>query len=176
MSLHFCAHAKEVNTSGRHHRNILFFIALMIPALLIAVFSDRQASAASCTSVVQQLNQRLAPKIDEGELTAMLQSLNGSANRKLPAKFVTKSLAKKKGWRPGRDLWSYNQLKGMSIGGDFFSNRERQLPDHGKTWHEADLDYKGGHRGVKRLLYSNDGLRMVTVDHYNTFTEVPRCQ
>jgi ribonuclease T1 len=176
MSLHFCAHAKELNTSRRHHPNILFFIALMIPALLIAVFSDRQASAASCTSVVHQLNQRLAPKIDEGELAAMLQSLNGSANRKLPPKFVTKSLAKKKGWRPGRDLWSYNQLKGMSIGGDFFNNREKQLPARGKTWHEADLDYKGGHRGVKRLLYSNDGLRMVTVDHYNTFTEVPRCQ
>jgi hypothetical protein len=26
------------------------------------------------------------------------------------------------------------------------------------------------------LLFSNDGIRMVTVDHYKTFREVPSCR
>ncbi len=106
----------------------------------------------------------------------MLQNLNGSNNAKFPPKFVTKGQAKKMGWRPGKNLWAYKKLKGKSIGGDTFTNREGQLPNGGKTWHGADLDYKGGHRGAKRLLFSNDGMRMVTVDHYSTFTEVPPCQ
>jgi guanyl-specific ribonuclease Sa len=74
------------------------------------------------------------------------------------------------------DLWKVKNLKGKSIGGDRFGNRERQLPDGGRKWREADLDYKGGQRGAKRLLYSDDGLRMVTVDHYATFREVPACR
>ena len=36
----------------------------------------------------------------------------------------------------------------------------------------ADLDYYGGKRGTKRLLYSNDGLLFVSYDHYHTFVEV----
>ena len=50
----------------------------------------------------------------------------------------------------------------------------RQLP-YGQ-WREADLDYKGGHRGAKRLIFSREGRRFVTVDHYRTFTEIPACQ
>ena len=49
-------------------------------------------------------------------------------------------------------------------------------PGGGRSWREADLDYKGGRRGAKRLVFSNDGRRMVTVDHYDTFTEVPACR
>ena len=65
-------------------------------------------------------------------------------------------------------------LRGSSIGGDRFRNLEGRLPD--KKWREADLDYKGGHRGAKRLVFSWDGERFVTVDHYNTFVEVPACR
>lgn len=161
---------------SRHHRKLPFLAALLIMALPTAGFNDRTAFADSCADVVHQLNQQLRPTIDEGELTAMLQSLNGSNNAKLPPKFVTKGQAKKMGWRPGKNLWSYTKLKGKSIGGDTFANRERLLPAGGRSWHEADLDYKGGHRGAKRLIYSNDGMRMVTVDHYRTFTEVRPCQ
>ncbi|SNB46275.1 ribonuclease domain-containing protein [Geobacter sp. DSM 9736] len=133
-------------------------------------------SAETCEQVVQQLNRKIAPKIDEQELVAALRTLNESGNKKLPLKFVTKGKAKKMGWRPGKDLWSNAQLEGKSIGGDAFRNREGRLPDGGRRWREADLDYKGGRRGPKRLVFSNDGLRMVTVDHYNTFTEVPACR
>ena len=68
------------------------------------------------------------------------------------------------------------KLKGKSIGGDAFGNREGRLPNGKRIWHEADLDYAGGRRGPKRIVYSNDGLRRITVDHYATFKEVPPCR
>ena len=150
--------------------------ALLIMAVLAGVFLPPGARAETCESVVHALNQRLHPGIDEEELVSVLRSLNASSNRKLPPKFVTKGQAKKRGWRPGRDLWKVPDLRGKSNGGDRFYNREGKLPDGGRSWREADLDYKGGKRGGKRLVYSDDGWRMVTVDHYQTFTEVPACR
>lgn len=153
----------------------------LLPALLVMTvlwgFSCQQgAPEQSCQSVVHALNQRLHPGIDEKELVSVLRSLAASSNRKLPPKFLTKRQARKRGWRPGRDLWKVPDLRGKSIGGDRFQNREGKLPDGGRRWREADLDYKGGRRGAKRLVYSDDGRRMVTVDHYDTFTEVPACR
>ena len=132
------------------------------------------AHAANCREAVHALNQRLQPKIDEAELANMLDVLNGSRNAQLPGKFVTKRQAQQTGWRPGRDLWNVPALRFKSIGGDHFGNREGRLPRG--DWREADLDYRGGHRGAKRLLFSRDGLRRVTVDHYQTFIEVPPCR
>jgi len=143
---------------------------------LLGVGAASALAAQSCEEVVRQLNRNLPHKIDEKELVTVLRSLNDSGSARLPDQFVTKRQAKKLGWQPGKDLWAYENLRGKSIGGDVFRNREGQLPDGGKSWHEADLDYKGGHRGGKRILFSNDGLREVTVDHYRTFTEVPACQ
>ena len=60
------------------------------------------------------------------------------------------------------------------MGGDYFRNLESRLPNN--KWREADLDYKGGHRGVKRLIFSSNGVWFVTVDHYKTYTEVPACR
>lgn len=104
----------------------------------------------------------------------MLRALNQTS--RLPPAFLTKKQARKQGWRPGMDLWEVKSLRGMSIGGDLFRNREGKLADGNRSWREADLDYKGGHRGAKRIVFSDDGKRMVTVDHYKTFREVPACQ
>jgi hypothetical protein len=122
------------------------------------------------------LNGRLAPKIDATELVDILRTLNQSKNRELPAKFVTKKEASRAGWKPGTSLWSVSGLRGKSIGGDRFGNYERKLPNGKYGWREADLDYRGDRRGPKRIVFSRDGLRMITVDHYQTFTEVPECQ
>lgn len=146
----------------------------------VATFSVLLAAAAlpvaasGCGDVVRALNQRLQTKIDEAELADVLKALERSRNARLPDKFVAKREAQQSGWRPGRDLWSVPALKGRSIGGDRFGNRERRLP--AGSWREADLDYRGGHRGAKRLLFSADGLRWVTVDHYQTFVEIPECR
>ncbi len=160
----------------RCHRRLSTCLVLSLLTVLALAIMPGLLYAATCATAVHAVNQSLQPKIAEPELVAVLQSLNASHHTKLPPKFVTKKQAQKMGWRPGQNLWAVKKLKGKSIGGDLFTNREGQLPNGGRTWHEADLTYKGGHRGAKRLVYSNDGLHWVTVDHYQTFTEVPPCQ
>jgi ribonuclease T1 len=92
---------------------------------------------------------------------------------KLPTRYLTKAEASRAGWRPGDDLCRV--APGKAMGGDRFGNRERRLPaSDGRTWYEADLDFACGKRGAKRLVWSNDGLIFVTVDHYQTFKAVPR--
>lgn len=146
----------------------------VILILLAGFFLQSPLSAESCEKVVQALNGRLSPGIDEQELVEVLRSLNHTNNNKLPPKFVTKQEARRLGWKPGKALWSVDPLKGSSIGGDQFKNLEGRLPN--KKWREADLDYKGRHRGGKRLVFARDGERQVTVDHYRTFVEVPPCR
>ena len=153
----------------------LFLLIILLPG--ISLTADTQLSKSnSCQAVVSELNQSLSPKIDEEELVSVLRTLNKTRNKRLPEKFITKKQAQKMGWKPGRDLWNSEDLAGKSLGGDIFSNREGRLPDGRRVWREADLGYKGGHRGPKRLIYSDDGLRNVTVDHYNTFKAVPPCE
>ena len=88
---------------------------------------------------------------------------------KLPGNFVSKTEAKKMGWVASKG----NLLKvcdGCSIGGDKFTNREGNLPKKdGRQYYECDIDYIGGSRNAKRIVYSNDGLVYYTDDHYNTF-------
>jgi ribonuclease T1 len=151
---------------------------LTLTAFLIAVsclvIISTSASSETCESVVHALSQRLSSRINEHELAHILKTLNSTGQKRLPSKFVTKKQAKAAGWKPGKNLWSVVALKGKSIGGDAFDNREGRLPE--KRWREADLDYHGGRRGSKRLVFSDDGTRMVTVDHYQTFTEAPACR
>nr|WP_315002628.1 ribonuclease domain-containing protein [uncultured Campylobacter sp.] len=85
----------------------------------------------------------------------------------LPRNFITKKQAGELGWQGG-DLWQY--ARGKSIGGDRFGNFERRLPDKkGRIWRECDIEYRGGPRGAKRLIFSNDGLIFYTADHYESF-------
>lgn len=88
----------------------------------------------------------------------------------LPENFITKKQARELGYGGG-DLWRY--ARGKSIGGDRFGNFERKLPGKkGRIWRECDVDYAGGARGAKRLVFSNDGLIFYTADHYESFERV----
>ena len=89
----------------------------------------------------------------------------------LPPRYVTKHMARSRGWRGGGlcEVWA-----GRVIGGDVFHNFARGLPvAPGRIYREADLDATCNNRGAKRLIFSSDGLIVVTVDHYNSFTPVP---
>lgn len=92
---------------------------------------------------------------------------------RLPRCYLTKREARRRGWRPGGNLWRV--AIGRSIGGNRFGNRERRLP-HG-NYVEADLDFRGGRRGAKRLVFdrSTQGRWRiwVTVNHYRSFRRVP---
>ncbi len=146
----------------------------LLPLACVLLASGPALALPSCFDVASQLNLKLNPKLDSRELAEALTSLAQSQFRQLPPKYINKRNAEAAGWSPGKDLWSIPALQGKSIGGDRFGNRERALPNG--QWREADLHYRGGKRGAKRLLFSSDGQRYVTVDHYRTFTEVAACR
>ena len=91
---------------------------------------------------------------------------------KLPLNYITKAKAQEMGWDPEKGNLS-DVLPGMSIGGSAFGNYEGNLPRAtGRRYFECDIDYEGGYRGAKRLIYSNDGLVFYTEVHYKTFEQL----
>lgn len=91
---------------------------------------------------------------------------------KLPLNYITKAKAQEMGWDLEKGNLS-DVLPGMSIGGSAFGNYEGNLPRAtGRRYFECDIDYEGGYRGAKRLIYSNDGLVFYTEDHYKTFEQL----
>ena len=89
--------------------------------------------------------------------------------KRLPSNFITKNEAKELGWDKSENYVS-DVAEGKSIGGDRFGNFEKQLPfKKGRVYRECDIDYTGGKRGAKRIIFSNDGLIYYTKDHYKTF-------
>ena len=64
-------------------------------------------------------------------------------------------------------------LPGKMITKGVYKNRNGHLPTApGRIWYEADINYKGGFRGMTRVVYSNDGLIFVTYNHYFTFEAI----
>lgn len=90
----------------------------------------------------------------------------------LPSNFITKKEAEALGW----DSRAGNLGKvapGKSIGGSRFGNYEGSLPEkNGRKYFECDIDFDGGYRGAKRIVYSSDGLVFYTDDHYKTFEQL----
>lgn len=90
----------------------------------------------------------------------------------LPENYITKQEAEQLGWNSKEgNLWEV--APGKSIGGNRFGNYEGLLPNKkGRKYFECDIDFEGGYRGAKRLIYSSDGLIYYTEDHYNTFEQL----
>lgn len=88
---------------------------------------------------------------------------------KLPSNYITKKDAEALGWDASKgNLWKVTDH--MSIGGDRFGNYEKKLPTKkDRQYYECDIDYSGGSRNAKRIVYSNDGLIYYTEDHYESF-------
>lgn len=88
---------------------------------------------------------------------------------KLPKNYIKKKEAMELGWESSKgNLWDVTDE--MSIGGDWFGNREKKLPvKKGRSYYECDINYEGGYRGAERLVYSDDGLIYYTGDHYDSF-------
>ena len=88
---------------------------------------------------------------------------------RLPSNYISKKEAERLGW-DSREGNLDEVAPGKSIGGGRFGNREGLLPEKkGRTYYECDIDYDGGYRGGKRIVYSNDGLIYYTEAHYNSF-------
>jgi guanyl-specific ribonuclease Sa len=128
------------------------------------VESETQESAEIITSSGVTEGQSYSTK---DEVAAYLRQFNA-----LPPNYLTKDEAEALGWDNSQgNLWEVTD--GMSIGGDFFGNREGLLPKKsGRTYYEADINYNGSYRGAERIVYSNDGLIFFTDDHYESFEQL----
>ena len=93
----------------------------------------------------------------------------------LPPNFITKDEAEDLGWVSNKgNLWDVTDE--MSIGGDYFGNREGILPE-GEDYRECDVNYEGGFRGGERLVYSIDDYDIYyTADHYESFIQLYDCE
>ncbi|MFC4162188.1 ribonuclease domain-containing protein [Epilithonimonas zeae] len=89
------------------------------------------------------------------------------SNHNLPDYYITKSEAKSQGWNPSKGNLC-DVLPGKAIGGDKFSNREKQLPK-GEQYYEADVNYNCGNRNADRIVFTKSGNVWLTKNHYKSF-------
>ncbi|ASY30285.1 ribonuclease [Taylorella equigenitalis] len=167
----------------RNTRKKSYFYFTLIVMSLITIwpfikFGKTSADVAiqnidSCEVVIPEwIKANLKNNLDSNQVIEIVRNLDEEGT--LPNYYVTKREARALGWTPGRAFNEIENLKGKSIGGDHFGDFEKRLP-RGR-WKEADLEYKGEKRNAKRILFNNNGRKFVTIDHYETFVEVPKCK
>ncbi|SDQ71300.1 ribonuclease [Chryseobacterium soldanellicola] len=88
-------------------------------------------------------------------------------NHQLPDFYITKSEARKSGWNPSKGNLC-DVLPGKAIGGDYFSNREGNLPK-GEKYFEADVNYNCGNRNADRIVFTKNGNVYLSKNHYKSF-------
>jgi len=161
-------------------RRVAPWLAAILAALLLAA-PARADGPMVCGAAIGVTPERRAPleafarEIGLQQIDAFIGTITAIRRTgQLPACYLTRRNAERLGWRPGQDLW--HAAPGTAIGGDRFRNREGRLPA-GARYIEADLDYAGGARGPRRLVFTEAprGERhlWVTVDHYASFHMVP---
>lgn len=160
--------------------SILLVLALLVSMVGCAILED--TSVGSNSSILNELNDPV--ELTTQDTTTSEEDVpdpDGSYTSKedvalyihlygcLPSNFITKSEARKLGWKSG-SVEKY--APGKCIGGDRFGNYEGLLPKAaGRTYYECDIDTLGGKsRGAKRIVFSSDGLVYYTSDHYASFT------
>lgn len=90
----------------------------------------------------------------------------------LPSNYITKKEAQELGWVSSKGNLD-EVAPGKSIGGNRFGNYDKMLPvEEDRTYYECDIDFDGGFRNEKRIIYSDDGLIFYTGDHYETFEQL----
>ena len=128
-----------------------FYLALCL-MLLIA-----------CTSVAQKGEETSW----NNDLETVVQAIKSEG--KCPDNYLLVKEAQNLGWI-ARDGNLHEVAPYHSIGNDRFYNREGHLPNkQGRRYYECDIDYTGGYRNAKRVVYSDDGWIFYTEDHYDSF-------
>ncbi|KIA88232.1 ribonuclease domain-containing protein [Kaistella jeonii] len=162
----------------------LFFIIGLLTAFLVMYFFqnyqlEKKNDATSNTEVTSNNKDGNGNSADVNaspskntesidELTNEKKVINYvKATRRLPDYYVTKSEAKKSGWVPSKGNLC-DVLPGKAIGGDRFSNREKNLPGN-EQYYEADVNYNCGNRNADRIVFTVNGDIFLTKDHYKSF-------
>ena len=158
----------------------LFFIIGLLTAFLVMYFLnnynvEKKSETTSNTEIISKDASRNSSEITETSFSGNIDELTAEnkvidyvkANRQLPAYYVTKSEARKSGWVPSKGNLC-DVLPGRAIGGDKFSNREKQLP-HNEQYFEADVNYNCGNRNADRIVFTKNGDVYLTKNHYKSF-------
>src|SRR5690348_2552841 len=157
----------------------LFSVVSFVTAFLLALAPMPGAAAEICGDDLHLSSPQdaalltFAHRLDLADPEAFREvAIYVHAHGALPSCYLTKRAAENDGWRPGDDLWSV--AAGDAIGGDRYTDREHRLPAQWRgRYIEADLDYAGGHRGARRLIFvrgmSESWLIFVSLDHYRHF-------
>lgn len=158
------------------------WLSVFVIGLLVVVFGGQQLDwqelftdePSQQIEQTEQTEQTQTKAIIKGERYSSPEEVAAYLNQynELPPNYLTKREAAEKGWdNEEGNLWEVTEQ--MSIGGDRFGNYEGILPEkEDRVYYEADVNYKGGHRGPERLVYSNDDLIFYTDDHYETFEQL----
>lgn len=142
-----------------------------------------ETATANDAKAAQHADETTEPDADEPAQAAAIDEVGSYTSKddvalylhtygRLPSNFIKKSEARALGWDAQKGNLQ-DVAPGMSIGGDSFGNREGLLPAaSGRKYYECDIDYAGGTRGAKRIVYSDDGLIFYTEDHYASYEQL----
>ena len=162
----------------RRAPHLLLLVLLLTSLLFTACAKQGPSSGASfsgsaTTASSESTDDDAAPIAEDGAYTSKDDvALYIHTYGKLPSNFLTKKDAQSRGWESSKGNLQ-TVAPGMSIGGDRFGNREGMLPDKkGRQYYECDIDYDGGRRNAKRIVFSDDGLIFYTDDHYASFEQL----
>lgn len=143
--------------------------------------NKKTSSEASAASAATAAGTDLSGKTGETDVTVEEDGAYTSKEEvalyihtygELPGNYITKREAEDLGWSSSAGNLDI-VAPGKSIGGNRFGNYEGKLPEKkGRQYYECDIDYDGGRRNAKRIIFSNDGLIFYTEDHYNTFEQL----
>ncbi len=150
---------------------LIFIIGLLSAFLLMYLFTTWTADNSHEKTVspdVTAYEQPPVPASVEQLTRAEIVIRYVKEHHRIPHYYLTKKEARAKGWIAGKKNLC-DVLPGRAIGGDVFKNRERKLP-LAAVYYEADVNYRCGHRGTDRIIFTDAGKVWLTTDHYKTFT------
>ncbi|TXH53289.1 MAG: ribonuclease [Bacteroidia bacterium] len=143
---------------------VAWFVVSKISSAVKKVTIDNAAQTRAQAQTSSKYSQEIDDLTKEEVVVAYIKEHN-----ELPEYYITKREAMRLGWQASKGNLC-DVAKNKAIGGDIFTNREKQLPtDKKRKWYEAYLNYHGGIREADRVVFSNDELIFVTFNHYKTF-------
>ncbi len=164
--------AAQGQEASSQSRTLTEFQAEEIPAAPEKEAADEKQEPEASPGIQEEAPD--VPSIDEdGSYTTRDEvALYLHTYGRLPDNYITKKDAENLGWDSKKgNLWDV--APGKSIGGSYFGNYEKQLPEKkGRKYYECDINYEGKYRGAERIIYSDDGLVFYTGDHYETFEQL----
>ena len=144
----------------------IFWLLAVAAVMSCGPKSSENANVRSVEVIAQEIDQD-GIYTDKDNVALYIHTFNH-----LPKNYITKKEAAALGWISQKGNLN-DVAPGKSIGGDNFGNYEGLLPKQkGRHYYECDIDYEGGRRNAKRIVFSDDGLIYYTKDHYNSFEKL----